>query len=257
MLGAVAATVVWTAGIAYAPLRWSIVAVVGALIAVSWLGRVSSPLGPVSDSPTARIVRSAGVLMVGLATLDLARELTRHGNYLGPEVPVFGAVLACYLIGFIAVTADGSVATARMLRTAAGAGFGGAVVWLALAVLRPPIPPSTEHALAILLLAMGIAACVPQGRASRRVVVALTAGAVLTLLLLIELVLLSTYAPATMIPDLAPHALTPADDLAQSRSEVQDPYVGFMLVGAIIAFALCVATLSLWRRPTDATVVST
>src|SRR6185369_3579622 len=66
MLGAVAATVVWTAGIAYAPLRWSIVAVVGALIAVSWLGRVPSPLGPVSDSPTARIVRSAGVLMVGL-----------------------------------------------------------------------------------------------------------------------------------------------------------------------------------------------
>ena len=39
-----------------------------------------------------------------------------------------------------------------------------------------------------------------------------------------------------------------ADDLAQSRSEVQDPYVALMLLGAVIALALSIAGVALRRR---------
>ena len=35
------------------------------LVAVSWLGRRPGILGPVADSPTARLVRAGGYLVVG------------------------------------------------------------------------------------------------------------------------------------------------------------------------------------------------
>jgi hypothetical protein len=61
--------------------------------------------------------------------------------------------------------------------------------------------------------------------------------------------LLSSYGPARLIPDLVPAALTPADDLANSRIEIQDPYVALLFLSCLLAFALsaaCVVT----RRPT-------
>jgi hypothetical protein len=259
MAGGVVGIVAWSSDIAYAPLRWALVALVGALIAVSWLGRVSSPLGPVSGGRTARVVRGAGSLMVAVAALGVFAEIGRHDRPVQQAqavVPILAAILACYLVGFVAVTADRSVASSRMLQTATGAGVGGALLWLGLVVLFPPIPTSIRTAVVVLVAAMGIAAAVTREQLSRRVLVALTAGTVLTLLLLIELVLLSSYAPAGLIPDLAPAALTPADDLAQSRIEIQDPYVALLLIGSVVPLALGIASVALRRRETGASPVA-
>lgn len=251
MVGAVAGIVRWSAEIAYAPLRWGLVTLIGVLIAVSWLGRVSGPLGPVGDSRTARVVRAGGSLMVGVAAVGVIAGFSEHGNPVEQAqmgVPILGTMLACYLVGFVAVTANRSAANARMLRTAVGGGVGGALLWLAIVVLFPPIPASIGFALVVLIAAMGIPAYATAGQPSRGVLVALTAGTVMTLLVLTELVLLSIYAPASMIPDLAPAALTPADDLAQSRIELQDPYVGLMLIGALISATLGITSVALRQR---------
>ena len=251
MAGSVIGAVVWSADIADALLRWGIVALVAVLIAVSWLGRVASPLGPVSRSRTARVVRGAGFVMVGAAALGIIGGLGRPGKQVDDSLaalPVLTAILACYLAGFVAVTADRSAASARMLRTATGAGVAGALVWLGRAVLFPPVPTSLRTAVVVLIAAMGVAAAVTRERLSGRVLVALTAGSVLTLLVLIELVLLSSYAPPSLIPDLAPAALTPADDLAQSRDELQDPYVAMLAIGAVVSLVLGIASTALRRR---------
>ncbi|MEU7868477.1 hypothetical protein [Dactylosporangium sp. NPDC049140] len=250
MVGALAGVVVWSAGIVNPALRWDAVMLVAGLVAVSWLGRVAGPLGPVGAAGSARTVRGFGSLAVAVAALGVVAGMNQIGQNQEAEqvVPVLGAILVGYLAGFVAVTADRSPATARTLWAAGGAAVGGALLWLARAVLAPPIPASAGFAAALLVCAMGIAAFLTRGQPSRRVVGALTAGAGLTLLVLIEVVLLSSYAPARMIPDLAPAALTPADDLAQSRSELQDPYVALMFLGALIALALGITSVALRRR---------
>jgi hypothetical protein len=256
MVGAVAVTVVWTASVAYATVRWGVVAVVGVLIAVAWLGRVSSPLGPVGESRTARFVRGAGSVLVAVVAVGLIAEVSRSGLQLEDaeaQVPFLGAILLCYLVGFVAVTANRSAANAWTLQTGAGAGVGGALLWLGMVVVSPPIPYSIQLALYILVATMGVAALLTWRQPSSGLLAALTAGSVTTLMVLIELVLLSSYAPASMIPDLARAAVTPADDLAQSRREVQDPYVAMMVIGAVIALALGLASIALRREVDDET----
>jgi hypothetical protein len=57
--------------------------------------------------------------------------------------------------------------------------------------------------------------------------------------------LLSSYGPAWLIPDLVPAALSPADDLANSRVEIQDPYVAMLFLAALV---LTIASIT-GRRP--------
>jgi len=66
------------------------------------------------------------------------------------------------------------------------------------------------------------------------------AGAIGVLTIVIELVVMASYAPASMIPDLAPAALTKAADLAQSRIELEDPYVFLMFLGFATSVALSI-----------------
>jgi hypothetical protein len=252
MVAALAGVVVCSAEIANPSLRWDAVVLVAGLIAVSWLGRVCSPLGPVGEARSARTVRGFGSLMVAAAAVGIVAGMNQIGQNQEAEqvVPVLGAILVCYLVGFVAVTAHRSLATSRTLWTAGGAAAGGALLWLARAVLTPPVPASIGFAVELLVCAAGIAAYLTREQPSRGVLGALTAAAGMTLLVLIEVVVLSSYGPARMIPDLAPAALTPADDLAQSRSELQDPYVAIMFLGALIALALAITSLAVRRRET-------
>lgn len=63
--------------------------------------------------------------------------------------------------------------------------------------------------------------------------------------------ILAKFGPAGLIPDLHPHALTPAARVAESRIEIHDPYVGVAFLGALLATALSVAGL-VTRRPAAA-----
>lgn len=64
---------------------------------------------------------------------------------------------------------------------------------------------------------------------------------------------LSSYGPSGLIPDLARAALTPADDLAQSRDEVVDPYVALMFLGCLLAGVLSVVSIATRRQAASAT----
>jgi hypothetical protein len=82
-----------------------------------------------------------------------------------------------------------------------------------------------------------------------RLLAGLLAGTVAAMLILTLVVVLSSYGPPSLIPDLAPAALTPADDLAQSRIEVVDPYLWIMLLGAVTATVQSATTLKYRSRP--------
>jgi uncharacterized membrane protein YccF (DUF307 family) len=64
---------------------------------------------------------------------------------------------------------------------------------------------------------------------------ALIAGTTAALLIFNAVVLLGAFGPAELIPSLAPHALTPADRLANSRTELVDPYLWLLLLGWFVA----------------------
>jgi hypothetical protein len=51
-----------------------------------------------------------------------------------------------------------------------------------------------------------------------------------------------------VIPRLVPTALSPADDLANSRHEIQDPYVALLVLAALTAILLSIASLAATRR---------
>ncbi|MFC1436526.1 hypothetical protein ACEZDB_38430 [Streptacidiphilus sp. N1-3] len=117
------------------------------------------------------------------------------------------------------------------------------------------MPTTVTPVVVFIAAAMGLAAgvLVLTGRGTatsgEAVSVALYAGTAAALLIVEALAVLSTYGPASMIPDLASAALTPAADLAQSRNEIEDPYVGILFLGCLLAAVLCVATVLGRRRP--------
>lgn len=186
-----ALTVLWSRQFAYAPLRWASVAVVAALVAIGWLGRIRGPFGPVRSDGPARSVRLTGFAVVTLWTVALLTTMgIKDPIGTGTGAPILGAVAAAYLAAFLVLTAHSTA---------------GRVLWAALA-----------------------------GTGQRLIAVG-GAGMVGALLLVSTVITLSAYAPARLIPDLASHALSPAEDLAQSRSEIQDPYVGLLVVGGVLA----------------------
>jgi hypothetical protein len=91
-----------------------------------------------------------------------------------------------------------------------------------------------------------------RGSNERGLLAALCAGTVTMLLVFVLVVLLSSYGPPRLIPDLVPAALSPADDLANSRIEIQDPYVALLFLAGLLAVALCIASIAT-RRPAPAT----
>jgi hypothetical protein len=98
---------------------------------------------------------------------------------------------------------------------------------------------------------MGVAAFANSGRrgtAALGQLAALFAGAVAALLIVVLVWGLARYGPSSLIPDLAPAALSPADDLAQSRVEINDPYVGLLALGCLAAAALAAVSVAT-RRP--------
>jgi hypothetical protein len=255
MAGVVVTILVWSGTIGYAPLRWGLVAGTLVLVAVSWLGRRPGMLGPVGDDAAARLVRTAGYLLVGGMGLGFLASVSGHGN---PDqqarfgVPLFTVVLTTCLLGFLAVTAHRCAATPRVLTAAAVAGAAAAALWSVAVVTVPPIPPSTAGALVLTVAAAIGAASANAGRRGRnehRLLAATCAACLAPLLIFMLVLVLSSYGPPGLIPDLAPAALTPADDLAQSRSEVVDHYLALLFMGGLLAGILGVASIAAGRRP--------
>nr|BFE60126.1 hypothetical protein GCM10020063_046520 [Dactylosporangium thailandense] len=127
-------------------------------------------------------------------------------------------------------------ARSSVLLSAAAAGW-----WLASQLLFPPVAAGVGGAVVVTGFAIGAVLLLGARRGGhvRDSVPAALGVAVLTPLLIFALVtVLSAYGPAWVIPDLVPMALSPADDLANSRIELQDPYVALLPLVALAALAL-------------------
>lgn len=160
-----------------------------------------------------------------------------------------------YLLAFLALTAHRSAATDRTLVVGALAGGTAAAGWTAIVVAFLPIPPDPD--LAVLMIVLGIAAASAAGNrggAGAGMLAGVSAGTVGALLTMQVVLLLSVLGPARLIPDLVPDALSPADDVANSRIELQDPYLWLLLFGWLIALGQCVADLAI--RPPGRTVTA-
>jgi hypothetical protein len=257
MAGMLVAAVAGTATIGYAPLRWGLVGSVSILMAVSWLGRRSGVLGPVDDHWPARLVRAGGYLLVAGLVVEIIGSITSSGNADEQArwgVPIFTVALTSTLLAFLTVTAQRSAATGRVLTTGAGTGVAAAVFWGAAVLAIRPIPADVGGTLLLTVIAVTVAASANAGwRGSpvRSLLAALCAGMVTTMLIFGLVDLLASYGPSGLIPDLAPAALTPADDLEQSRREVVDPYIGVLFLGCLLAAALAIASIAT-RPPTPA-----
>jgi hypothetical protein len=166
----------------------------------------------------------------------------------------FGLVFAGYLVGVSALTAQWSRVAGRTLVTGLVAGGAAAMVWTATVLLAPPIPDSAVLAFGLVAVSMAVAAWVADrlGGSLAGSPAAICAGTVAVLLIVDVVAVLSASGPARLIPDLASAALTPADDLAQSRVELMEPYLWLLLPGSLIAVGQCMALLSL-RRPAPGT----
>jgi hypothetical protein len=245
------------AALAYLPLRLGLVALVGVLVVVSWLGRRRGPLGPVGRSWPARGVRVAGYVLVVALTLGLLPNLGKDPDQASDAAriaPVFTVVLATFLVGFLALTTDRSAADARVLAAGAGSGVAATAVWAVAAVVFRPIPTSIAATVFLVAAGMVAAALAGGGRSGshgghgRGLLAALSAGVIGALLIFQLVLVLSTFGPPSLIPDLAAPALTAADDLAQSRDEIQDPYVAVAFGGFLLAALLSIAAFAT-RRP--------
>jgi hypothetical protein len=261
MLGALAVAVWWSRAIGYEPLRWAVIGAATMLLALAWWGRRPGVLGPVGPGWAPRLVRAAGCLLVGAFAFGSALSVASHSNpgeQASVGVPIYAAASAGYLLAFLVVTARATprrgAVRARTLVIGAGAGGGAAVIWTAVLAMARPMPTTTLPLLALITGAVLLAAALaptgdrPRGRAKDALIAGLCAGASAALLAVDSLSALASKGPAALIPDLAPAALTRAEDLAQSRNEIQDPYVAVLLLGGLFAIVLCcIAVLA--RRP--------
>lgn len=256
MAGVLAGAAVGTSRIASGPLRWGLLGSATALLAVAVLGRRQGLLGPVRPVRVARLVRALGYLLTGGLALGFALFMAGSGNQdeqARGGLPVLTVLFACYLLGYLTVTAQRSAATTRALATGAGAGAAAAGVWVLAALAVGPIP--TDIAPALIVVGLGMFAAALANSAERHRVgpavplAVLVAGMAGLLTIVVAVFALSTWGPPGLIPDLAPYALTPADDLAQSRNEVVDPYVAVLFLGSLVAVALSIVSAVTGRRP--------
>lgn len=249
--GVVVVVVAWTGRVGYPPLRWSMITAAVALVGLAWWGRHAGPLGPVGSAASVRAGRACGFVVVGAVSAWLSQQL--YGKTENPG-PLLTVLLATYLIGVLALTAQRSATTGRVLLASAGASLAATALWSGLVAAFTPIPADIGLALLATMAGMGLAAWLGAGRrdgTGARVLAALAAGMITPLLVLADVVVLSSYGPARLIPDLVPAALTPADRLSNSRIELVDPYVAMLLVAAVLAVALTVGSLATRRPPDD------
>ncbi len=131
--------------------------------------------------------------------------------------------------------------------TGAVLGLGALAAWLGAVAVAPPVPANALLATAIVLAAMIVAALLHRGPAAA--VAGLTAGVVGSLAVFASLVVLMPRLPDRWVPSIVTVALTPADNVRESRIETVDPYVALLGLGALMLAGLVLAlVMRSWPR---------
>ncbi|MFC0545421.1 hypothetical protein [Kutzneria chonburiensis] len=166
------------------------------------------------------MARVLGCVLVAAMAALVVLMLVASPDKAGEGGPVFGVLLAAYLVAFLYGRPDLS---------AVATGVAAAVLWLAVVALIPPV------SLALALLSVAVAGVVGVWL-TRNPVAGLAAAMSSALLITTVAWALVTYGPERFVPVLdAPGA---ADPLLESRIEAPDPYVGLLALGALLAVVL-------------------
>jgi hypothetical protein len=169
------------------------------------------------------LARLLGCLLVaGMAAL-VVLMLVASPDKAGAGGPVFGVLLATYLVAFL---------YGRPRPAAVGVGTAAAALWLGVVVSIPPVPGSI--ALAVVFVAAGAAVSLWLTRAP---VMASASAMSSALLITIVAWALTTYGPERFVPASVDRA---ADPLLESRIEAPDPYVALLAIGALLAVTVIV-----------------
>ncbi len=262
---AIGGVVVVTARTGYVPLRWTLIAYVALLVAIAWSARLPwlAPAGP-----RAGRVRFAGVVLVSLLAASVVTGLDGGGNpfeRVTTGVPIFAVLSGCYLLAVVLATAGDRGADRRGADRAAlvgaASGVTAGLLWTAGVLLFPPVPAGVATA----LLSIAIAAVVAIAIALRRTDgpalparFALMAAATCALVIGLAVRFIAVLAPVRFIPLLPAGAgpITPAARVAQSRTELDDPYVAVLMAGALVAIVLVGTVLATRRADAQPTPTS-
>ena len=215
-----------SAGIASLGVRLETLALVAILGVVVWAGRRRG----VADEPLARWFRASGYALVGGCLLLL---LTAPG---GSDDPggwwVAGLAITLCLIAVQVLTARG--ANTGALPIVAAVALTGAVAWWVPLLLFAGVRSHPEWALAV-VAACTVLAALLAGRSGEGELAALATG--FAACLLIFVVAVATYAA---FPALAPDIATAqaVNPVLENRIESTDPYIGELLLGALLGVAL-------------------
>lgn len=226
---------VLTRAMAYPPMRWGLVVMVAVLVAIPWLARRVGLFGSVAGGVAPVVIRGLGSVLVGVCVLGIVLEDRSSGadqlDRLLIGLPIFTAVLGIQLLGLFAVTTRST--DGRALVACAWASLGGALGWLTIVALGPPLPSTPLLG----LFMVGVAGVVTAMTGPRPVQcgAAMGAASVVALAVFVSMGALLALVPDRWIPDLVPMAITHADDIAQSRVEALDPYLWLLLIGAMLA----------------------
>jgi len=129
----------------------------------------------------------------------------------------------------------------RSLVVGGGAGLVAAALWGVTVWLAPPVPGNAALATTVVFTAVAAAGWLRRGRSG--VVAALTAGFVGAWAIVTALDVMMPLVPDRWVPRIVTVAMTPADNLSQSRIETVDPYIALLFLGTLMGLALVVALL--------------
>lgn len=120
-----------------------------------------------------------------------------------------------------------------------GAGVLGTATWLGTVALAPPVPSNALGATGLVLVSMAAAWWFARHRAPWTA--SLAAGAVGCWMVVGSVVELMRVVPDRWVPSIVTQAMTPADNVRESRIETVDPYVGLGFLGLVLLVGLVVA----------------
>ncbi len=135
----------------------------------------------------------------------------------------------------------GSSGRFRSVAVGGAAGVGAAALWGASVVVAPPVPGDAVVATLTVFMAMATAGWLRRGRSG--IVAALTAGWVGAWAIFVAVDVMMRTVPDRWVPAIVTQAMSPADNVRESRIEAVDPYVALLFLGALTGVALVVALL--------------
>ena len=202
---------------------------------------------------TPRLVRLACCAVLAVTVAGIAAGIassSNPGQKLREGGWILTLLLGSYLFGFLAVTSRRCAATTRVLLIGGAAGLaavGGAAV---LMFAAPPVPRSIGSTVLLVALgALGAAALAQRPHDDRAAALAGLFGATVGSLGIVILVdIIASSGPAELIPIVVPVTLPSAVQVSESRIELVDPYIGLLLLGALVAVLLGIAALWTKRR---------